>query len=109
MPQYMLHFSYSADTWAAMLRKPEDRTAAVEAIAKSVGGRLIGVYYHFGEYDGTVIIEAPDDTAANAAVLATVASGALKTTRTVRLYSPKELVDALAKASKAAYRPPGKG
>lgn len=108
MPQYMLHFSYSADTWAALIRKPEDRTAAVEAIAKSVGGRLIGLYYHSGEYDGTLIIEAPDDTAANAAVFAAVASGALKSTKTVRLYTPKELVDALGKAGKALYRPPGK-
>jgi uncharacterized protein with GYD domain len=108
MPQYMLHFSYSPETWAALMKKPEDRTAAVDAIAKSVGGRLVALYYHFGEYDGTAIVEAADDSAANAAVLAAVASGALKATKTIRLYSPKELIDALGKAGKAMYRPPGK-
>jgi uncharacterized protein with GYD domain len=108
MPQYMLHFSYSPESWAAMMKKPEDRTAAVDAIAKSVGGRLVALYYHFGEYDGTAIVEAPDDASANAAVLTAVASGALKATKTIRLYSPKELIDALGKAGKAMYRPPGK-
>ena len=104
----MLHFSYSPEAWAALVKKPEDRTAAVEAIGKSVGGRLVSLYYHFGEYDGTAILEAPDDTTMNAAVLAAVASGALKSTRTTRLYSAKDLVEALGKAGKAAYRPPGK-
>jgi uncharacterized protein with GYD domain len=108
MPQYMLHFSYSPESWAAMMKKPEDRTAAVDAVAKSVGGRLVALYYHFGEYDGTAIVEAPDDASANAAVLSSIASGALKATRTIRLYSPKELIDALGKAGKAMYRPPGK-
>jgi uncharacterized protein with GYD domain len=108
MPQYMLQFAYDQNSWASMIQKPEDRTAAVEAIAKSVGGRLVALYYHFGKYDGTLIMEAPDDTAANAAVLAAVASGALRATKTTRLYSPKELLDALGKAGKAAYRPPGK-
>jgi len=108
MPQYMLHFTYSPEAWVALVKKPEDRTAAVEAVGKSLGGRLVALYYHFGEYDGTAIIEAADDTTANAAVLATIASGALRSTKTIRLYSPKELVDALGKAGKVLYRPPGK-
>jgi uncharacterized protein with GYD domain len=108
MPHYMLHFTYSPDAWAALVKKPEDRTAAVDAIGKSLGGRLVSLYYHFGEYDGTCIIEAPDDTAANAAVLAAVATGALRSTKTIRLYSPKELVEALGRAGKVVYRPPGK-
>jgi uncharacterized protein with GYD domain len=108
MPQYMLQFAYSQESWAAMIKQPEDRTAAVEAIAKSLGGRLVALYYHSGEYDGTAIVEAADDTTANAMVLAAVSSGALKTTKTARLYSPKELAEALGKAGKAMYRPPGK-
>ncbi|MGC2288797.1 MAG: GYD domain-containing protein [Thermoplasmata archaeon] len=108
MPQYMLQFAYSQESWAALLKKPEDRTATVEAIAKSLGGRLVALYYHFGEYDGTAILELADDTTANAAVLAVVASGALRSTKTTRLYGAKDVVEALVKAGKAAYRPPGK-
>ncbi len=107
MPLYMLHFSYSPESWTALIRKPEDRTGAVEAIAKSLGGRLVSLYYHFGEFDGTAIIEAPDDLTANAAVFAVVSSGALRATKTTRLYSAKDFVDSLGKAAKANYRPPG--
>ena len=107
MPLYMVQLSYTAETWAALVRKPEDRTAAVEALAKSAGGRLVSLYYHFGEHDATVIAEAPDDTAANALVLAAVASGTIRSTKTTRLYTPKDLTDALGKAGKANYRPPG--
>lgn len=104
----MLQFSYSPESWAALLRRPEDRTVAIEAFAKSLGGRLVSLHYHFGEYDGTAIVEAPDDATANALVLAMVASGTLRSSRTTRLYSPRDLVEALGKAGKAAYRPPGK-
>ena len=70
-------------------------------------GRLVSLYYHFGEFDGTAIIEAPDDLTANAAVFAVVSSGALRATKTTRLYSAKDFVDSLGKAAKANYRPPG--
>jgi hypothetical protein len=43
MPNYMLQFTYTPESWAALFRKPENRTAAMEAIAKSVGGRLISL------------------------------------------------------------------
>jgi uncharacterized protein with GYD domain len=108
MPQYLLQFRYSNEAWAALLRKPEDRTAAVEAAAKSFGGRLVALYYHSGEYDGTAVLEAPDDETANALVFSVAASGALGATRTTRLFTPKEFVKSLAKASTSAYRPPGK-
>jgi uncharacterized protein with GYD domain len=103
----MLQFTYSPESWAALIRKPEDRTGDVEAIAESVGGRLVSLYYHFGEFDGTAIMEVADDSTANAVVLAAVASGALRTTKTTRLLSPKEVTESLEKAAKAAYRPPG--
>ncbi|MCI4372049.1 MAG: GYD domain-containing protein [Thermoplasmata archaeon] len=108
MPLYMFQFAYSPESWAALVKKPEDRSAAVDALAKSVGGRLVSLFYHMGDYDGTAIIEAPDDMAANAAIMASVASGGIRSSRTTRLYSPKELVDILGRAGKAPYRPPGK-
>lgn len=108
MPHYMLQFSYTPETWAALARKPEDRTGAVESLAKQAGGRLIALYYHTGEYDGTILMEFPDDAAVNAAVMAAVASGTLRSTKTTRLYSAKEIVDVLGRAGKIAYQPPGK-
>jgi hypothetical protein len=54
---------------------------------------VIDLYYHFGEYDGMLIVEAPDDTAVNAAVIAVIAPRRhLKATRTTRLFTVEETV-----------------
>lgn len=108
MPHYMVQFAYSNPTWLALLQKPEDRTEALDALAKQFGGRLVALYYHFGDFDGTAIFDAPDDTSVNAAVMAVQASGSVRATRTTRLFSAKELVDALGRAGKIAYHPPAK-
>ncbi|HYA57613.1 MAG TPA: GYD domain-containing protein [Thermoplasmata archaeon] len=104
----MVQFAYSPQAWQALIQKPEDRTAALEAMAKQFGGRLIALYYHPGKFDGFVLLEAPDDTTVNATVMAVQAAGGVATTRTTKLFSPKEFVDALGRASKVAYRAPGK-
>ncbi len=108
MPHYMLQFSYTPQSFAALLQNPEDRTGAVEALAKQAGGRVISLHYHTGEYDGTIISEFPDDASANAVVMAAIASGTLRSTKSTRLYSAKEFVEALGKAGKIKYQPPGK-
>jgi len=108
MPHYMIQFAYTSEALNSLVRKPEDRTAAVEALAKAVGGRLLGLYYHFGEYDGTVIADLPDDITAHALAVAVGASGGLRSSKTTRLFSPKDVVEAFAKAGKIPYSPPGK-
>lgn len=106
MSHYMLQFAYTADTWAALRLNPVDRTATVSALAEKLGCRLISLYYHFGEYDGVAIFEAPDDTAANALAIAATAPGHLKATRTTRLMTPSEAVAAMRKAKSADFEAP---
>jgi uncharacterized protein with GYD domain len=106
MSHYMLQFAYTAETWATLRANPTDRTAALNALADKLGCRLNGLYYHFGEYDGVVIFEAPDDTTANALAMATTAPGHIKATRTTRLFTPAEAVAAMRKAQGADYAGP---
>jgi uncharacterized protein with GYD domain len=106
MPLYMVEFAYTSETLAHLVRKPEDRTAALERLFHSVGGRLVSLYYHFGEYDGTVIAELPDDVAANAVAVAVGASGSLRATKTTRLFTSEEVVEAFVRAGKVPYAPP---
>lgn len=106
MPRYMLQFAYTANAWAALAKNPVDRRPAVRAVLEKLGGRLIDLYYHFGEYDGIVLVEAPDDTAANAAVIAVTAPGHLKATRTTRLFSVEEAMEAMRKAGAISYKAP---
>ena len=108
MPLYMLQFAYSSETWGMMLKNPEDRTSATEATIRQAGGRLVGLYFHAGKYDGFLVAEFPDDASANAAAMVTTASGAMRLLKTTRLYSPKDVVESLGKAAKIQYRPPGR-
>jgi uncharacterized protein with GYD domain len=107
MPHYRIEFAYSEQAWQALLKTPEDRTAAAESFLKSTGGKLVALYYHSGEFDGTLIFESPDDTTANATVLAVLASGGVRSSRTTRLYTAKEAVEAFRKAGTFVYRAPG--
>ena len=82
MATYMTQFSYTTEAWAALTKKPEDRGKIFAALVEKLGGRLLNIYYCFGEYDGIVIVDFPDDTSTVAAVLAAIAPGHLKATKT---------------------------
>ena len=69
------------------------RRAAVEKTLKSLGGRLEGFYFAFGENDAYVISEGPDNATAAAISLA-VTTGAIRT-RTIVLLTPEELDQAM--------------
>jgi uncharacterized protein with GYD domain len=106
MPQYMLQFSYTAEATAALVKNPVDRTEGVGALAKKVGGKLVSLHYAFGDFDGVAVIEAPDDIAGMAAVLAAVEPGHLRKTKTTRLYSASDFVAALKKSQVVEYKAP---
>lgn len=106
MPYYMTQFAYTAQAWAALTSNPTDRSVAVSALAEKLGCRMVSLYYHFGEYDGVLFFDAPDDITANALVLAVASPGHLKATRTTRLMAPSEAVAAMRKAHGAGYEAP---
>ena len=107
MPLYLTRFSYTPETWARMIAKPEDRRAAAKQYIESVGGRLHGFWYAFGAYDGYNLFEAPDDVAMAAVALAIGAGGALQSIETTVLLSVEDTLAALKKAGEVRYRAPG--
>ena len=52
MPMYLTRFSYTPETWARLVKNPEDRRAAAKQYIESVGGKLHGFWYAFGDHDG---------------------------------------------------------
>ena len=40
MPLYMAQFAYTVDAWAAFTKNPENRTAALQNLAKKVGAKV---------------------------------------------------------------------
>ena len=109
MPMYLTRFSYTPEAWSKMIENPEDRRAAATKYIESVGGKLHGFWYAFGEYDGYNLWEAPDNVSMSAVALAIGAGGALSKVETTVLMTVEETLDALRKASSVRYRRPGEG
>jgi uncharacterized protein with GYD domain len=107
MPLYLTRFSYTPETWARLIGNPEDRRKAAQSYIESVGGKLHGFWYAFGEQDGYTLWEAPDNVSMAAVALAITAGGALSSYETTVLLTVDETMDALRKAGDVQYRTPG--
>jgi len=106
MPLYLSRFSYTKDAVKALLAQPADRSVAAREAAESVGGKLLGFWYAFGEFDGVFLMEAPDNAAAAGLAMTVGASGGLSAIETTVLLDMDEAQDAMRKAAAATYRPP---
>ncbi len=107
MPLYLGRFSYTTDAMKALLDQPQDRSAAAREVAESLGGKLVGFWYAFGEFDGVFLMEAPTTASAAALAMAIGAGGAISEVETTVLLDMDEAQDAMRKAAAATYRPPG--
>ena len=107
MALYLSKFSYTPETWARMIGNPEDRRKAAQSYIESVGGKLHGFWYAFGEYDGYTLWEAPDNVSMAAVALAISGGGALSSNETTVLLTVDETIDALRRAGQLQYRAPG--
>ena len=105
---YLTRFSYTPETWARLMKNPEDRRMAARQYIESVGGKLQGFWYAFGACDGYCLWEAPDNVSMAAVGLAITGGGALSEFETTPLLTVEETLEALNLAQKIAYRAPGK-
>ena len=78
----------------------------VKAQIEKLGGRLLGMYYSFGEFDGMGIVELPDSVTTMAYVLAALGTGILKATKTTVLFSIPEAIQGMKKAGTVTLVPP---
>ncbi len=109
MALYMIQGAYTAEAWATMTKHPQDRSVAASELAQKLGGRMIGVYYCFGEYDVIALFEATDESAAMAMAMAVITPGHLKAIKTTRLFTVEETMEAMRKAGSVTYPAPSKG
>jgi len=108
MPQYLYQVAYTPESVAAQIKNPQDRLEIVgKQLADSVGAKILGGGYSYGEYDVSVIVEAADDVTMAAVALAVAAGGAVKAAKTTPLLNGAQWVAALKKAPavSAQYRP----
>jgi uncharacterized protein with GYD domain len=106
MPVFMTQFAYTPEAWAALAKRPEDRSQVLSAWIQQFGGRLICFYYAFGEYDGVFIFEAPDETAAAGVLMGAFGPGHNRAIKTTALLTVEQAMESMARAKSARYRPP---
>src|SRR5262252_1681460 len=87
MPHYLCQLSYTAEGWAALLKKPANRIEAVRPAIEKLGGKIEGAWFAFGESDLVVLLEMPDNVSAASFAIAVAGGGAVKSYKTTPLLS----------------------
>lgn len=106
MPKYLFPVSYSVDGAKGLVADGgTKRLEAINTAIEGLGGSVESFYYAHGEYDGYLIADLPNETAATSLSLTVAAAGGARV-KTVPLFTPAEL-DEAAKAS-VQYTAPGK-
>ncbi len=105
MASYLMQVSYTSEALSALIAKPQDRTGHVSKVIENLGGKSIGSWLAFGDYDLVMIIEMPNNVNAAALALAAAAGGSCKTVKTTPLLSIAQGLSALRKAGKSGYKP----
>jgi uncharacterized protein with GYD domain len=99
MPTYITQGRYTRDAIKGMIVRPEDRGEQISRLLQRVGGRLIGYYVTFGEYDFLTIAEAPGETQMAAALMAAASGGGVTNLRTTLAMTGPEAKGVFAAAS----------
>jgi len=105
MPSYLVQAAYTSEAIAALVKNPQNRMEVVRKSAESLGGKLVGGWLSFGEYDVVLIAEMPDNVSAAAIAMAAAAGGSLRTIRTTPLLNAEEGLAAVKKAASSGYTP----
>ena len=95
----MIQFAYKSDTVGNLVTNPEDRSVAVRNLVEKLGGKLLAFYYTYGDYDGFLIVDMPDNTSTLATVMAAFSSGGTTKLKTTVLITVQEAMAAMKKAS----------
>ena len=90
---------------AALVKNPQNRMEVVRKLAENNGGKLIGGWLSFGDYDVVLIAEMPDNVSAAAIAIAAAAGGSLKAVKTTPLLNADEGLAAVKKAASSGYTP----
>lgn len=89
MPAYITLFNWT-DQGVRNAKNTAERAKAAREAWEAAGGRFIGIWWTFGQYDGFVVHEAPDDATANGLLVKTGMKGDVRTT-TMRAFGEDEV------------------
>jgi uncharacterized protein with GYD domain len=109
MLHFLVQFSYASESVREMIGQPHvDLAAQASAMASSLGAKLLGYWYAFGEFDGVVLMEAPDHISAASISMAIRSTGQVSRLETTVLFTMDEAQKAMANVAGATHLPPGR-
>src|SRR5207248_1093386 len=92
MPLYMYQAAYTAESWAAQMKNPQNRVETVgRQVTEAVGGKMIDGWYCLGDYDVILIADVPNIESMAAIAVAIAAGGAIKSSQTTVLMTGAQL------------------
>lgn len=105
MAGYLVQVSYTSEALSALIAKPQNRAGHIAKVIESLGGKSIGSWLAFGDYDLVMIVEMPNNVNAAALSMAAAAGGSCKSVKTTPLLTIAQGLQALKKAGKSGYKP----
>jgi uncharacterized protein with GYD domain len=105
MPHYLIQAAYTAEAFQALVKNPHSRAEVVRLAVENLGGKFVGGWTTFGDYDTILIVELPTSVDAAALAIAAAAGGSCKSIKTTPLLTAEETVEALKRASATGYKP----
>ena len=108
MAKFYLMGNYTSKAFQGFVANPDsDRSAAINYVAKAVGGKVLSYDIVRGSYDFIVSLDAPNFESMAAAKLATEATGAVTNINIMEPININSVAKLAAKAA-ASYKVPGK-
>ena len=108
MPQFLIQFSYAARSIKDMVDNPEvDRAAEALGLVSSLGGKVLGYWFAFGNFDGVMLMEAPDNSTAASIAMAVGGTGAVSRLETTVLLTMEQAQEAMRRSARATHLPSG--
>jgi uncharacterized protein with GYD domain len=88
LPYYILLINWT-EQGISKINESSDRYNSFKASLEKVGGKLVGGYYTFGEFDVIIIIEAPNDETVMSLMLKIGSAGNVRT-KTLKAFTADE-------------------
>jgi uncharacterized protein with GYD domain len=98
MKHYLLRVSFNSQGWAAWIAQPHSCKGKIQAEAESLGGRLLSMWWAFGEDHVFLIFEMPDDVIMSAFSIFAVSMGAMQSFTITPIMTDEEALQAMKKA-----------
>ncbi|MBT3362005.1 MAG: GYD domain-containing protein [Rhodospirillales bacterium] len=108
MNHYLFQWTYKDPQIRALVEAPQDRVAELQKVVEAFGGVLREFYFALGDFDGTAILEFPDNESLDACLLTISSSGVNSKMKTTMLITPQEGKRAMVRAGSvvSGYKPP---